>query len=94
MKQVKYLMKAADEKGRKAALAEMGLADGSVDLDVYTRSLGQEIRSVMDLGKVLGKFLLEEANPALPEAEPAGSRSLTEEVLSGIDFSGEKDEAD
>lgn len=94
MKQVTYLMKATDEKARKAALAEMGLADGSVDLDVYTMSLGQEIRSVMDLGKVLGEFLLEKAVPALPEAEPADNRSLTEEVLSGIDFSGEKDDAD
>lgn len=93
-KQVTYLMKAADEEARKAALAEMGLADGSVDLDVYTRSLGQEIRSVMDLGKVLGECLLMEAAPALPEAEPADSRSLTEEVLSGIDFSGGKDGTD
>ena len=93
-KQVMYLMKAADEKSRKEALADMGLSDRSVDLDVYTRSLEQEIGSVMDLRKVLGKFLLEEANPAMPGAESDGSKTLAEEVLSGIDFSGGKDGED
>jgi hypothetical protein len=93
-KQVTYLMKAADEKSRKAALADMGLTDRNVDLDVYTRSLEQEIGSVMDLRKVLGKFLLEEANPAMPGAESDGSKTLAEEVLSGIDFSGGKDGED
>ena len=95
MKQVTYLMKAADEKARKTALAEMGLTDGSVDLDVYTRNLGQEIGSVMDLRKVLGRFLLEEANPARKAtSESADSKTLAEEVLSGIDFSGGKGETD
>jgi predicted nucleic acid-binding Zn-ribbon protein len=93
-KKVMYLMKAADEKSRKAALADMGLTDRNVDLDVYTRSLEQEIGSVMDLRKVLGKFLLEEANPAMPGAESDGSKTLAEEVLSGIDFSGGKDGED
>ena len=93
-KQVMYLMKAADEKSRKEALTDMGLSDRSVDLDVYTRSLEQEIVSVMDLRKVLGKFLLEEANPAMPGAESDGSKTLAEEVLSGIDFSGGKDGED
>ena len=93
-KQVTYLMKASDEKSRKAALADMGLTDRNVDLDVYIRSLEQEIGSVMDLRKVLGKFLLEEANPAMPGAESDGSKTLAEEVLSGIDFSGGKDGED
>ena len=93
-KQVTYLMKAADEKSRKAALADMGLTDRNVDLDVYTRSLEQEIGSVMDLRKVLGKFLLEEANPTMPGAGSDGSKTLAEEVLSGIDFSGGKDGED
>lgn len=94
-KQVTHLMKAADEKARKTALAEMGLTDGSVDLDVYTRSLGQEISSVMDLRKVLGRFLLEEANPArMDTSESADSKTLADEVLSGIDFSGGKGETD
>ena len=85
-KQVMYLMKAADEKSRKEALADMGLSDRSVDLDVYTRSLEQEIVSVMDLRKVLGKFLLEEANPAVPGAGSDSDKTMAEEVLSGIDF--------
>ena len=93
-KQVMYLMKAADEKSRKEALADMGLSDRSVDLDVYTRSLEQEIVSVMDLRKVLGKFLLEEANPAVPGAESDSDKTMAEEVLSGIDFSGGKDGED
>ena len=95
MKQVTYLMKTADEKARKTALAEMGLTDGSVDLDVYTQSLGQEIGSAMDLRKVLGKFLLEDANPAMMEiSESEGRKTLAEEVISGIDFSGGKVETD
>ena len=93
-KQVMYLMKAADEKSRKEALADMGLSDRSVDLDVYTRSLEQEIVSVMDLRKVLGKFLLEEANPAVPGAGSDSDKTMAEEVLSGIDFSGGKDGED
>lgn len=93
-KKVMYLMKAADEKSRKEALADMGLSDRSVDLDVYTRSLEQEIVSVMDLRKVLGKFLLEEANPAVPGAESDSDKTMAEEVLSGIDFSGGKDGED
>ena len=93
-KQVTYLMKASDEKSRKAALADMGLTDRNVDLDVYTRSLEQEIVSVMDLRKVLGKFLLEEANPAVPGAESDSDKTMAEEVLSGIDFSGGKDGED
>jgi cell division protein FtsB len=93
-KKVMYLMKAADEKSRKAALEDMGLSDRSVDLDVYTRSLEQEIVSVMDLRKVLGKFLLEEANPAVPGAESDSDKTMAEEVLSGIDFSGGKDGED
>ena len=93
-KQVTYLMKASDEKSRKAALADMGLTDRNVDLDVYTRSLEQEIGSVMDLRKVLGKFLLEEANPAVPGAESDSDKTMAEEVLSGIDFSGGKDGED
>lgn len=93
-KKVMYLMKAADEKSRKAALEDMGLSDRSVDLDVYTRSLEQEIVSVMDLRKVLGKFLLEEANPAVPGAGSDSDKTMAEEVLSGIDFSGGKDGED
>ena len=93
-KQVTYLMKASDEKSRKAALADMGLTDRNVDLDVYTRSLEQEIVSVMDLRKVLGKFLLEEANPAVPGAGSDSDKTMAEEVLSGIDFSGGKDGED
>ncbi len=93
-KQVTYLMKASDEKSRKAALADMGLTDRNVDLDVYTRSLEQEIGSVMDLRKVLGKFLLEEANPAVPGAGSDSDKTMAEEVLSGIDFSGGKDGED
>lgn len=93
-KKVMYLMKAADEKSRKAALEDMGLSDRSVDLDVYTRSLEQEIVSVMDLRKVLGKFLLEEANPVVPGAESDSDKTMAEEVLSGIDFSGGKDGED
>ena len=93
-KQVTYLMKASDEKSRKAALADMGLTDRNVDLDVYTRSLEQEIVSVMDLRKVLGKFLLEEANPAVPGAESDSDKTMAEELLSGIDFSGGKDGED
>ena len=93
-KKVMYLMKAADEKSRKEALTDMGLSDRSVDLDVYTRSLEQEIVSVMDLRKVLGKFLLEEANPAVPGAESDSDKTMAEEVLSGIDFSGGKDGED
>ena len=92
MRQVTHLMKVLDEGARKAALAEIGLSDGTIDLDVYARSLQQEISSVMDLEKTLGKFLLDEANPVSHREESADRKTLADVVLSGIDFSGGTDE--
>lgn len=87
LKQVSYLMKATDEKARKAVLQEMGIADGSVDLDVYARSLEQKLSGVLDLRKTLIKYLTKEANPA--QDEPVEGNALLEEVISGINFGGE-----
>lgn len=91
LKQVSYLMRATDEKARKAVLQEMGISDGSVDLDVYAHSLEQKFYGVLDYRKTLIKYLMKEANPAQSQDTPMEGHTLLEEVLSGINFGGEGD---
>lgn len=91
LKQVSYLMKVTDEKTRKEVLQEMGIADGSVDLDVYANSLEQKLAGVLDFRKTLIKYLTNEINPAQSQDTPVEGNALLEEVLSGINFGGEGD---
>lgn len=86
MKQVAYLMRTTDEAARKTALEEMGVEDGKVDLDVYTRSLKLEVGKAMDLRKILSRYLQEEARQSEVEKDREEISGLTEEILSGIDF--------
>ena len=90
MKQVNYLMKTTDEAARKVALAEMGLRDESVDLNVYTQSLCQEADKVMKLSRILGRHLWQEANDPVSREEIGYEETgLADKILAGIDFSGE-----
>ena len=48
-RKISFLMKSTDEASRKMMLAQMGIEDGSVDLDVYTQSLSCDIRDAMNI---------------------------------------------
>lgn len=89
IKQVKSLMKSSDETARKEVLSKMGIADGSVDLDAYTKSLQQDIDTVMEISKVLRKQI-EEVNVNIETTDDSvqntNSTSLINEVMSGLDF--------
>ena len=86
-RQITHLMKTADEADRKAMLADMGLEDGSVDLDAYAKSLRNEMNRIADMRKALRRYLQEKADSGLDKSadDDAG---LADAILSGIDFSG------
>lgn len=83
IKQVTYLMKVTDEAARKEMLAQMGIEDGSVDLNTYSESLQQELSEVMDINKSLRKYL-SEAND-IPDTKEKQS-NITVDIMSGLDF--------
>ena len=89
IKQVTYLMKSSDEAARKEVLSKMGIEDGSVDLDAYTKSLQQDIDTVMDISKVLRKQIAEvniNIETTDDSVQNTNSTSLTNDVMSGLDF--------
>lgn len=82
IKQVSYLMKATDEAARKEMLAQMGIADESVDLNVYSESLQQELSEVMDINKSLRKYLSETDDVT----DTKEQTNITGDIMSGLDF--------
>ena len=57
IRQIKYLMKATDESARKEIVAQMGISDDSVDLETYMNSLNQELSQIVDINRILRKYL-------------------------------------
>ncbi|EGD47041.1 hypothetical protein Cpap_1237 [Ruminiclostridium papyrosolvens DSM 2782] len=85
IKQVTYLMKKTDEEARKKMLSEMGIEDASIDLDVYTQSLQQNIDDVMDINKVLKNYIVTNTSN-LDENVDINATSLNDKIMSGLDF--------
>lgn len=83
IRQVTYLMKVTDEAVRKEILAQMGIADESVDLNTYSESLQQELSEVMDINKALRKYLSETDD--IPETKVTQD-NITGEIMSRLDF--------
>lgn len=90
IKQVTYLMKITDEEARKKMLSEMGIEDGSIDLDVYTQSLQQNIDDVMDINKVLKNYIVTNTSNIDENVDTNAtqnySSSLNDKIMSGLDF--------
>lgn len=84
VKQVSYLMKAVDEEKRKEILAQMGIADESVDLDEYVKSLTLDLHKVMNINAALNQFLMEPKGVA-------STPDVTDTILSGINFDGQSE---
>lgn len=82
IKQVSYLMKATDEATRKEMLVQMGIADESVDLNAYSESLQQKLSEVMDINKLLRKYLSE--TDGVPDTKE--QTNITGDIMSGLDF--------
>lgn len=82
-KQVTYLMKAVDETKRKETLAQMGIEDGSVDLNIYCESLQQELSDIMNLNKSLRNYL---SKTNERNAEEEKTSTIADDIMSGLDF--------
>ena len=86
IKQVNYLMKTTDEAARKDMLKEMGVSDGTIDLDAYTKSLQQKLSDVMNINKGLRRYI-SESDTESNDGEPDDNKGdLTGSIMSGIDF--------
>lgn len=85
IRQVSYLMKATDEAARREVLAQMGIADGSIDLDVYARSLEQEISQVMNINKSLKKYLFDDLENNNDKTIDS-IETVKKDIISGIEF--------
>ncbi|MBQ8983848.1 MAG: hypothetical protein IJ079_09710 [Lachnospiraceae bacterium] len=89
-RKVTYLMKSVDAAKRKDMLENMGVKDGEIDLDVYMRSLKQDMSGVMDITKVLSRYLIKETEKTDDEANASKEKGMAEEIMSGIDFRVDK----
>lgn len=83
-RQVRYLMKVVDEAARKEIIAKMGVADEAVDLDIYMTSLNQKLLDVVDINKILGKYLSE--SDAGIVAKDEKTENLTGDIMSGLNL--------
>lgn len=81
IKQVSYLMKATDEAARKEILAQMGIEDESVDLNIYTESLQQDLSVVMNINNTLKAYVKTNI-----EVNVDSKGQDTEEIIRGIKF--------
>lgn len=83
LRQVSYLMKVTDEEFRRKILSQMGIEDGSIDLDTYTDSLQQELSEIMDINKTLRKYLSD--TDETPDTEDE-QLNLIDDIMSGLDL--------
>lgn len=84
IRQIKYLMKATDEAARKEIVAQMGISDDSVDLDTYMNSLNQELSQIVDINRILRKYLDESDSNIDSKGDKANN--LINDIMSGLDF--------
>lgn len=79
-KQINYLLRTTDESNRKEMLAQMGIKDGSIDINVYKKCIEEDMTEMFDIEKTLKKYHQEENN------ESSDNESLTEDILAGLKF--------
>lgn len=82
IKQVTYLMKVTDEVTRKEMLSQMGIKDGSVDLNTYIESLQQKLSEIVDINKTLTKYLATVDN----DGGNDNTTNICNKIMSGLDF--------
>lgn len=82
-RQVTYLMKQTDETNLKKVLSQMGIEDGSVDLNTYNDSLQQELSEIMHITKTLKRYISEEHDSHITDKKKP---ELTNDIISGLDF--------
>ena len=83
VRQVTYLMKVTDEAARREILSQMGIEDGSVDLNTYTDGLQQELSEIMDINKLLRKYLCEADDKPVTEEKQS---NFVEGIMSGLEL--------
>lgn len=77
-KRLNYILKVTDENKRKDILANMGIEDGSIDINQYKKSLEDDLEEMFDLGKALKQYRKIEQN--------SEDSNLLNNVLGGINF--------
>ena len=83
VRQVTYLMKVTDEAARREILSQMGIEEGSVDLNTYTEGLQQELSEIMNINKTLRNYLSEADDEPVMEEKQS---SFIEGIMSGLDL--------
>lgn len=83
VRQVRYLMKVTDENARRKVLSQMGIDDGTVDLNTYTDGLQQELSEIMDINKTLRMYISETDDEPVTEGKQS---HFVEDIMSGLDF--------
>jgi len=82
IKQVTYLMKVTDDTARKEILSQMGIKDGSVDLNTYIDSLQQKLSEIVDINKTLTKYLATVDN----DGGNDNTTNICNKIMSGLNF--------
>lgn len=88
IKQITYLMKVTDEATRKDMIREMGIEDETVDLDIYSKSLQQELSEVMDINKdIRSSICFSDKTTGDTDKILDDSKQLdVNDIIEGIDF--------
>ena len=79
-------MKATDEASRKAILAEMGIEDHGIDLDVYTQSLSLDIGDIMDINRAVIRHMAAYGSIPDEDKDRQSPMSLSDNVIAGLHF--------
>ena len=85
-RKILFLMKATDEASRKAILAEMGIEDHGMDLDVYTQSLSLDIGDIMDINRAVIRHMAAYGSIPDEDKDRQSPMSLSDNVIAGLHF--------
>lgn len=85
-RKVLFLMKATDEASRKEILAEMGIEDQGIDLDVYTQSLSLDIGDIMDINRAVIRHMATYGSIPDEDKDGQSTMSLSDNVIAGLHF--------
>lgn len=77
-KQVNYLLKSTDEESRREKLAGMGIRNEYIDIDVYKKSISDDIEEMFDIGKAIREYQRDDVG------SKEESKSLSATVMKGI----------
>lgn len=84
-RQVLYLMEQTEESTRKEMLSQMGIDDGSVNLETYNRNLQNKLSEIMDMNKIIKKYKFD-TDEKIAITNEEKTDSLSDIIMSGLDL--------